>query len=436
MTVPRDSSMPAMKGWPDGIDNLNQEQDLARDQNGITSALRDAENSDLDRHGKPQRRDGYELQVPASDAHSLWADPEFPFGLFADDGTLRALREDATAFDLVADIGSAPVSYATVAGQVYWSSTQRNGRVTADAVPLPWGVPTPAGAPALSPAANGALHAGRYQVTVTFLSALGEESGAPQAALVDVPEGGGIQLDNVPQPADASMRVRVYLTPANGEVFYFGRDMPYGMTSAVIGQHRAGKPLETQFMEPLPRGHIVRLLNGRLYVAVGGSLIFSEPMRYGLCNLVRNRIGFQTRLSMIEPVDSGGDAPGLFVASGQRTYWLGGADPFAFKRKIARPHGVVPGTSLQVPAKVFGLEGDGMVAYWLADNGVGCLGLPGGNVIPLRENQAIAPAAETGASLYRDLNGLRQVITTLQGSIERGMAIGDSVGCEVVRHDP
>lgn len=436
MTVPRDRGMPTMHGWPAGIDNLNQEQDLARNEEGITSALRDAENVDLDRHGKPQRREGYEQVIAATTAHSLWGDPDFPFGLFVDGGTLRAMREDATVFDLQAAIGNAPLSYAAVAGQVYWSSTQHNGRVTADAVAFPWGVPGPAGAPALSPAPTGALHAGRYQVTLTYLSALGEESGAPQAGVVDVAESGGIQIDNVPQPPDGSMRIRVYATPANGDVFYFARDLAAGMTSVVLGQHRPGKPLETQFLEPMPRGHIVRLLNGRLYVASGSSLIFSEAMRYGLCDFARNRIGYPSRLAMIEPLDSGGDAPGLFVAAGERTYWLGGPDPFTFKRKIAHPYGVVPGTSLQVPAKVFGLEGDGTVPYWLATNGVGCVGLPGGGVIPLRANQAIAPGADAGASLYRDVNGLKQVVTALHSAIERGTAIGDSVGCEVIRHDP
>jgi hypothetical protein len=435
MTAPRDKQMPALRGWPAGIDNLNEEQDLARDENGTPAALRDAENVDLDRHGKAKRREGYSRVVTASSAHSLWGDADFPFGLYVDNGTLRSLREDGSAFDLLAGVGNAPLSYALAAGQVYWTSEQASGRVTAAGDTFPWGIPMPGGAPALSAAASGALHAGRYQVTVTFLSAAGEESGAPEAAAVDVAEGGGIQLDAIPQPPDISMRVRVYATPANGDVFYFARDLAAGMTSVVIGQHQAGRPLETQFMDAMPRGHIVRRLNAHLYVAVGASLVHSPAMRYGLCDVAGTHLGFPQRLAMIEPVDSGGDAPGLFVASGARTYWLGGADPANFTRKIAHPHGVVPGTSLQVPAKVFGLEGDGNVAYWLADNGVGCLGRPGGGVVPLRENQAVGPAATAGASMYRDVNGLKQVVTALESATERGVAVGDSVDCVVVHHD-
>lgn len=437
MPAPSDKQLATAKGWPAGIDNVNEEQSLTRDDQGKTViALRDAENVDLDRQGKPSRRAGYTKVVSASGAHSLWADPDFPFGLYVDGANLMGLRDDGESFQLSTGMGLQPVSYALAAGRVYWSSAAQNGRVTADGTVGPWGITSPQGAPSAVAASTGGLNAGTYQVTATFLSATGEESGAPQGVAVDVPAGGGIQLSDIPQPGDSSCRVRLYVTQANGTAFNSVLTLPSGITTAVITFFRPGKKLDTQFLDMMPPGHIVRWLNGRLYVAVGNVLVWSEALRYGLTKLSENRIGFEKTLAMMEPLGAGDDAAGMFVASGAKTYWLPGTDPKEFHVKIARAHGVVPGTALRVPGDVFGLETAAPVIYWLDDAGTGCLGLPGGEVLPLRQNQTVGPEAAAGASLYRDQDGLRQVITALAGARERGLAIGDKADCVVVRHDP
>lgn len=437
MPAPPDKTLVTARGWPAGIDNLNPEQSLQRDDQGKTViALRDAENVDLDRQGKPSRRAGYAKVVSASGAHSLWGDEGFPFGLYVDAGRLMGLRDDGEAFQIATGLGLQPVSCALAAGAVYWSSASQNGKVTADGVPGPWGITSPHGAPAAVSASSGGLYPGRYQVTATFLSLTGEESGAPSAVLVDVPANGGIVLSDIPQPPDVSWRVRLYCSPANGNIMYAAATLPSGMTSLALGQHRAGKPIETQFLDAMPAGHIVRHFNGRLYVACGNVLVWSEALRYGLTRLVHNRYQFAERLAMVEPLGAGDDMAGIFVASGAKTYWLPGTDPKAFHVKIARAHGVVPGTSIRVPGDVFGLETTQPVVYWLDDAGTGCLGLPGGEVLPLRQNQTIAPSADGGASLYREQDGMRQVITALMGARERGVAIGDKAECTVIRHDP
>lgn len=437
MPAPSDKQLTTARGWPAGIDNLNAEQSLQRDDHGKNViALRDAENVDLDRQGKPSRRGGYAKVVSANGAHSFWGDKDFPFGLYVDAGALMGLREDAESFQITTGLGLQPVSYALAAGAVYWSSPSQHGKVTADGAQGPWGITSPHGAPSAVPASSGGLYPGRYQVTATFLSLTGEESGAPEAVWVDVPANGGIALSAIPQPPDPSWRVRLYASPADGNVMYAAATLPSAMTSFALGVHRPGKPLETQFLDTMPTGHIVRWLNGRLYVAVENVMVWSEPMRYGLTRLAYNRLSFQKWLAMMEPIGNGDELAGMYVASGSKTYWLPGTDPKAFRAKIVRAHGVVTGTPIQVPGDVFGLETTESVVYWLDDAGTACLGLPGGNVLPLRQNQVAAPDADAGASLYRDQNGMRQVITTLVGARERGLAIGDRAECTVIRHDP
>lgn len=434
MPVPSDASLIRADSWAAGIDNRDPEQALARDSNGAANVARDAVNVDIDRAGKVARRAGYTKIVGAQGAASLWASPEFPFGLYVDNGVLRGVRERGETFDIRGGMGAGPVSYAVAAGRVYWSNAAQNGVVSPDGLPGDWAVPTPGYAHVSALATAGGLFAGVYQVAVTFLTPTGEESGAGPAARVLVGTGGGVQID-VPQPPDPTWRVRIYATDANGDVFYNAFTLPAGVASALLGAHVNGRQLATQFLEPMLPGHIVRRFGGRLLVARNNTVTWSEPLRYGLTNVARNAVALPETITMMEPLGDGTDAAGVLVASGDKTYWLPGADPAKFNAQIVRAHGVVPGTALRLPGEVFALQTSADVAYWIDASGTGCVGLAGGEVTTLQAAQAIAPSAVSGASLYRDANGLRQIVTALRGSQERGLAIGDKVGCAVYRHD-
>jgi hypothetical protein len=438
--------MAKVSGWPGGVDNRSKEQSLARDERGHTIALREAENVDLDKDGKIQRRQGATKVTSGIRVHSLWGDAGFPLALYVDNGELMALQTDLGSFSVRDGLDPGqPVSFALAAGRAYWTNRMQTGSVTADGVPMPWGVDAPHGQPGAAGGAGiGGLDAGTYQVAVTFVSAAGEESGASRAASVQVPQGGGITLTDIPQPVDASQMVRVYRTGANGggsaerALLYHATDLPAGTTTVILGAARLGRPLATQFLEVMPPGQIVRQHAGRLWVAATATIVYSESLRYGLTKLPQNRIAMPHVIDLMEPVGNGDDgAAGLFVASGDRTYWLGGSNPADMRAAARYPEGggAVPGTAVRVAGTTFGLETSEPVAYWLARNGVGCVGLPGGNVLPLKPGQAVAPSAEQGASAFRDERGMRQVITTLQAAAPRGVAMGDQLDCEIIRHD-
>lgn len=432
-----DKQMPTMRGWPAGIDNLSPEEDLVRDDQGkVVIGLRAAENVDLVGSGKPRRRAGRTLALAMSGTHSLWRDDRFPFALFAAGRTLQGFQPGG-AFEITDGLTPGrPASYAFAAGRVYWSNEQQSGVVLPDGSPAQWGCPCPMGQPTLTAVAGqGGLGAGTYQVAITWSLASGEESGATLAAMVQVEEGGGIQIADMPVPPDEVARVRVYVSQTNGDQLYHQIDLDPALPVAVIGSGRHGKPLDSQFLESMPAGHIVRWFNGRLLVAADRTMLWSESLRYGLTNPTKNRIGFGARLGLMEPVGVGGDAAGVYVADAKRTYWLGGTDPARWTQVIAYPYGAVPGTGLSVPGSLFGLDSAAPVAYWLAANGVACLGLPGGTVLPLRERQAIAPVATSGASLLREQNGVRQVVTALQEASPRGLAMSDRAVTTVERYD-
>ena len=99
------------------------------------------------------------------------------------------------------------------------------------------------------------------------------------------------------------------------------------------------------------------------------------------------------------------------------------------------PHAAVPGTSTTLPGSYFGLEVE-TVAYWLATNGTPCIGLPGGQLIPLREDALALPVeAERGATGLMLFDGIRQLLTTTIGASANLAAASDSVDATVTRRD-
>lgn len=426
MRVP-DNALVTRKGWPAGIDNRSKETAIPDD------ALREAVNVDL-HAGKVGRRNGRTL-AQAGVPRSLWRSGDMPFALYAEAGVLNGWYGPGQSFAIGAGLSTRDLSYALVNDRVYWTDGYRNGCVLMDGTGIELGCPNPAHQPALTAHATvGGLHAGKYQVAITFLAASGEESGTGLAATVEVPEGGGISLSNVPTaPASVAM-VRVYVSHADGDTLYYATDLAPGQTNALIGVHTPGKPLATQFLEAMPAGHTIRWLNGRLYVADGEAIYWSEALRYGLTKLTHNRLGLSPP-AMMEPLGAGTEGAGMLVADAKRTYWLAGTDPARWSQKIVYAHGAVPGTAILVPGSMFGMETTAEVLYFFATNGVGMLALPGGALIPQREAQTTAPAADAGISVLDERDGHRRVVTALHGTRKRGLAVADSMTVTVHRHD-
>jgi len=425
-----DKALRPIGPWPAGIDNVHKETSLVTTDKGVRIALREAVNVDIADDGKIETRGGYSLINSTVRGHSLWADMPFPYALFIDGGTQYATTFDATPITVRIHLPYREACYQRIGDRVYCSNSEENWVVNSDLTVQTWGVETPDGAPTLTAAAGG-LPIGTYQVTVTFINSRGEESGADLASTVTLSAVGAISLSHIPQPIGSDVaRVRLYATEANGDVFYFQRDVPVGMTSVTLSSVTNGVPLRTQFLEQMPAGDGLALLAARLYVMNEDGIFFSQSLRYGLYEPTENQIAIR-RGKMLIAVGDGSDGAGLYVSDDSFTYWLGGPDPFLFRPKKVYSSAAVKGTARLVPGSMLGLETSEPVAYWLAENGVACVGMPGGSVMPLRENQSVAPAAERGATIFRDANGVRQIITSLSGGQQQGAAIGDSAIVEI-----
>jgi hypothetical protein len=426
----RDDDLLRIKGFPQGINNVADEEALPRTKAGAPLAVREAVNVDLGTEGRPRRRRGYALAKALTRPHSGFGD--WPDALLCvAGGDLIGLDAALGSSTIRAGIGEAAVSYAPVGEDCYWTNGTHLRKVTPALADAHAAVTCPA-QPTVSAHSLGGLAAGEYQVAITCSDASGMESGSTLATVVNVPEGGGIRLADLVAGPEAT-HIRAYVSGANGTELYHARDIPVGVTQWIIGVGPRGKLLETQWLRPLRAGHLLRSYGGRLFVASENMVCWSDAYRYGLTR-AEYYLRYATRVTMLEPTGQGA-ASGLYVAAGPRTLWLAGPDPKTWQQVIARPTGVVPGTGRQVPASWFALEGiTGNVAFWMDTDGVFCLGLPSGQVMPLTEGRVALPAYAEGAVLLQEKPGIRQIIAALIGGGTNTFAASDSAVATVRKH--
>lgn len=422
-----------LDGFRRGINNVD------REESAPDGTLRAAVNVDLDNRGKISRRRGYALAINLPGTHSAWSHPLLDHLLLADDTTLYAVDRSMALQPLAAL--TAPgrrISYDYVAGRVYWSNGIDMGQLQ-HLHATDWCIEQPGGNPDVAPQPGvGGLEGGLYQVAVTFVHADGRESGATLAAVAEVATGDGLQLTNIPQPAGGNIAtVRVYRTSHNGDLLYLAQDLPVGITSFLLGAQQLGRQIETQFMEPLPAGDIVRIHNGRALVAKGRALYWSDSLNYGLYRPTEGYVLFSEDIVLVESVGQAGNAT-LFVAAGNRTYAITGPDPSEWVRVVVAPYGAVPGGACRVDAKSIGdgrggkLETTGEVPVWMASDGCLVVGLNGGQLVRLTDRDYVGPVgAELGALGAREIDGINQILALSQGGSVSGLAARDAAEAEV-----
>ena len=172
------------------------------------------------------------------------------------------------------------------------------------------GVETPAFQPTITVGA-GTLPAGDYMVAVTYISATGEEGGCDQNVIVTIPAAttGSITLSGFPTPVDPTISaIQIYFTDANSATLRRWGRVPVGTASVAVDATRLGAQIRTMFMSPMPPWQAIAFAEGRLAVAEGTTVYFSEPFRIGM----RNNPGFL--LYSAQPTLLWGTPDGLYVA--------------------------------------------------------------------------------------------------------------------------
>jgi hypothetical protein len=306
-----------------------------------------------------------------------------------------------------------PMSYIDVEDRVYCSSKYWQGifdPVTGTS--SSWGVPQPPGAMLLS--GNGNLAPGTYHVCMTNV-VNGELSGNGAISQITLAAEGGIQILN--RPAGAL----VWVTDSDEYLFYL-----VGAVDTIVDLPTV-EPLPSFLCSPPPYLENLTYAFGRIWGSNGPDVYYSQPFKFGWFKVTSNKFSFDSIITLIAKVPTG-----LFIGMEDRTRFLAGTEPEqmvqsdagagSIKNTLAYCNNMPElGWTLGTPEKDFT-----DVPVWLTTEGV-VVGGPSGKFFNITKNKIKMSIPQQGASLYRNLEGKIQFLTSFKkGSIGSGAGFSDA----------
>ena len=362
-------------------------------------AVRDAVNVDVDLEGRFRRRRGQSLIRSGTTLSSLWATRDESRAFYKDGSQLYEFFGDAAQSSLVASnlVSLARVAYIEMPGRgIVFSDGVTIKRIVGTVV-KPIGLAAPQGTPITVAATGGSLPQGRYLVACSFMDALGEESGLTSADVAIVQANGKISVV-LPQPIESQITsVLVYVSAVNGETLYLSATVPVGVTSLqIVLPPSGGRVPTTRFMQPLPAGDLLAFHHGRTYSHRDGVVSYTDPYS-GQHNPAGHYMRFAVPVTILHATSYG-----LFIVADQ-TYLLTG-EPIEGNLKVVNPITAVRGTLALFP--------DTEEAMWFTPQGLAVTN--NGNVELIQQDNVNVSQARRGASIHREIDGLRQNITSLE----------------------
>jgi hypothetical protein len=165
-------------------------------------------------------------------------------------------------------------------------------------------------------------------------------------------------------------------TVLNGEPMYTDgeviRIIRNGSAEAIDeGYYQHGEDDEYQFA-PIPGGSEIHYWQGRLLIARGTSLLWSDALRYGVYSTTRNFVRFPEKIHWVAPLISG-----VYVGTRSHVYFLSGSDPAKFTQQVVGGASA-PGASAVYNPRHVEVEQE-YVALWFTSDGI-AIGSQSGSV--------------------------------------------------------
>lgn len=410
-----DSPSPIKVG-PFNLGMNNRLPDTEMDVPKVGSFLRSAVNVDITTNGTVKRRAGFAQSLPGTDIHSLWSDGDDAF--MVDGTTLYRIEGPAagpTKTGMLTGLKpGVPVSFTRAAAGVVCTEGE-NLYVLEGAAHRLLSVPMLNPEPTVS-TTTGTLPAGTYQICFAYIADDMRVSGTTQPVQLTLGEGLGVTVTNVPALPAGIAAVAVYMTEPNGDELFLATTT-MGASVSIVASPSLGGRCQTLNLQPLPGGSIVRHHNGRFFVARGKQLLCSEPFST-LYDPSKNFIQFPTGITVVEAT-----ASGLHVCTDTGTYFIGG-DVATAELTHVLPYGAVPGTG--------GVYPDKNRAYWMSTRGL--VQADGSGQVKNVQEAAIAMGAATsGAAMFREQDGTKQIVASLFGNDTTGATAYSFMDAEIVR---
>jgi hypothetical protein len=411
-----------IEGWLQGVNNILRTDELATDE------LRRSVNFDITDTGKLQVRQGSaKVYNGTIQRNSLWSGSKRT--LFVEMGHLKELLIDLdgnySAMLVRLDVGARPMKFLEVNDSIYYTNELITGILGPGGEDWKWGVEAPQTQPNVTAGGSGMLAAGAYQVAITFVNERGEESGTGLAATVTIPEAtaesGSLTLTDFPPATSDVNLIRIYVTHQNGEGLYHVADVLPGLPMYTIDRvsNFATVRLETQFgMEP-PAGRLLAYHNGRIYIARGSVLWCTQPLRYNLTKPARDFFQFPYEIDVLRSVDSG-----MFICSGDKTYWIDGIDTANLQQDVILPYGGVYDTGIDIP--------NFDAVAWFSDRGV-VMGGENGRTFNIMDDRVAVGRYGFGTMTWKEHQGLRLFVANLWDGELNAYSAADYVQLETAR---
>lgn len=193
----------------------------------------------------------------------------------------------------------------------------------------------------------------------------------------------------------------------NGGVPKFHSQVAVGTATVTINGLATGRTLQTAYLEPLPAGRFF-YYNGRMLSAVDNRLYYSSPYNLGLHDPVDGFISFRSNISVVAPNQNG-----VYVVA-DVTHWLSGRDVSKLDGITdVLPYGASAWTEFSIPNQP--------MVGWCGARGI-VIADPSGSAKSVQEKNYAAPTAASGASVVREIDGLRSVVVTLNSAVDSPLA--------------
>ena len=171
-----------------------------------------------------------------------------------------------------------------------------------------------------------------------------------------------------------------------------------------------------QVLVPMPAGQHIAHHAGRLLVAVGSVVIYSEPFTPHLRDEAKGFELFPAPITCLAAVEGG-----VFVVA-DKTYFIAGGFPAQAVRAV-----LDYGAPDQQPS--YREEGG---AHWMSSKGVVSV-TSSGEISNLQESRVALSADGAAATLYREADGMETIVAALASPSDTGAGVGSYAQARIIR---
>ena len=208
----------------------------------------------------------------------------------------------------------------------------------------------------------------------------------------------------------AEVNEAVYFTDGLRVGSYHPRPGPTPAWSSAASLSVGEQPLVS-----MPPGGHVAYHGGRLLVALGSALIFSEPFTPNLRDEARGFELFPATITCLAAVEGG-----VFVVA-DKTYFIAGGFPAQAVRAVL---------DYGAPDQQAGYRDDGG-AHWLSSSGVVVVAA-NGDIKNIQEDHMALSIGGAAATLWREADGMRAIVAALSEHGDTGAGVGSYAQARII----